>query len=777
MPQDTNWHKIIGTNCLEQENHIQSLPELALQYGTINQEQFKQIHQLSLQKQQKGESEDFSELLISQRFATSYQVGLLKLIQEYLILKKRGEAFGKIAVEKGFATKQDVQKALEQQRQEFKRARIKKMIGDILVESRVITVRQKSIILKEQTFLDSRADRIFSQESPEIITEPKPEQEKDTKLDKTVPLSAYEKQFLQTKVLDQEFAARVIEKKLASRREVSVAQKIQEDAFEEESKIRILGDIMVELNQITEDEKKQVLNEQNRLGIQEKRALDSGIRVLISQDQMEAKIEIGPDQDKITLKDLKSALEKKGVLYGIYPDAVLQCHLDMGNRSFIAARQDYTTALIKEKKVIYHFDTSRIDTEKKDKGATLAEQHLGSEAHVKKSVLGSNLEQKNGSVSGFRCGAGTRLSKDKTKVFAGKTGFPSLSIDKKLFIHPDINVLEDADLRYGALEKYANLNISGVLTGAYPVTAGEITAREIRGANINAIGNITARIGITDSFIQAQGDIHASYIHNAILFTFGNIYIENEIIDSKIYSSGMISAPGCRVIASDLFGKKGVELAGVGSERTRSCVVGAGTEHHLLEITKNIQSDIQSVRQELDDLTEEKQEHNRFASKTFQKMVELKIFHDRAKKKKQWLTEEFKLNKDSYSKRKLKNIATLVNNFQNRMEASLSALKELNEIKKGYEKKKRALEKNIAALTPKVQRKISKLETDQLAFYEWARKQDNFSDIKIHGSVCQGTLFKGVYSSMEMKQDRHSIFLCEKKVSENNFELVIQKKE
>ncbi len=758
---------------MEQENQIQSLPQLALQYGTINQEQFKQINQLALRKQQKGESEDFAELLINQRFATSYQVGLLKLIQEYLILKKRGEAFGKIAVEKGYATRQDVEKALELQRQEFKRAKIKKMIGDILVESRVITVRQKNIILKEQTYLDSQADNIFSQDSPEQKLEHKAASEQD----KAVSLSAYEKQFLQIKVLDQEFAARVVEKKLASRRDVSVAQKIQEDAFEEENKIRILGDIMVELNQITEDEKKQLLDEQKRLGSQEKRELDTGIRVLISPDQMEAKIEIVPDKQKITLEDLKTALEKKGVLYGVYPDAILQCHLDMGNTSFIAARQDYSTALIKEKKVEYHFDITCIDTEKKDKGATLAEQHLSSEAHVKKSVLGKNLEQKNGSVSGFRCGTGTRLSKDKTKVFAGKTGFPSLSIEKKLFIHPEINVLEDADLRYGALEKYANLNISGVLTGAYPVTAGEVTAREIRGANIHAIGNITARIGITDSFIQAQGDIHATYVHNATLHTFGNIYIENEIIDSKIYCSGMISAPSCRVISSDLFGKKGVELAGAGSERTRSCVICAGTEHHILEIAKNIQSDIQSIRQQIDDLTEEKQEQNRFANKTFQRMVELKIFHDRAKKKKQWLTDEFKLNKDSYSKRKLKNIAALVNNFQNRMETSLSTLKELNEIKKGYEKKRTAVEKKIASLQPKVERTLKELETDLFAFYEWARKQDNFSSIIIHGAVCQGTRFKGVYSSMEIKNDRQSISLFEKKVSKNNFELLVQKKE
>lgn len=137
---------------MEREKQILSLPELARQYGTITAEQFKQINQLYSRKQQQEDSVDWAELMLKQRFATIYQVGLLKLIQEYMILKKRGEEFGKIAIEKGFATSEDVNKALEFQKKEFKRAKIKKLIGDILVESRVITVKQKNTILKEQTF-------------------------------------------------------------------------------------------------------------------------------------------------------------------------------------------------------------------------------------------------------------------------------------------------------------------------------------------------------------------------------------------------------------------------------------------------------------------------------------------------------------------------------------------------------------------------------------------------------------------------------------------------
>ena len=347
---------------MEQSNQNLSLPALALQYGTISNEQYTHINHLYSLKQKKNHTLDFDQLLLSQNFATQYQVGLLKLIQEYLIIKKRGEEFGKIAVEKGLATQEDVNKALEYQKKEFKRAKIKKLIGDILVESRVITIKQKNAILKEQTFLDTQAEKIFaSYQSNET------DQYNDQKIDKEINLSRYEKQFLQIKALDQDFAANVIEKKIASEREVKIAQKIQEESFEEEKKIHILGDIMVELNYLTEKQKNIVLKEQERIKGIDKNVIDSAIHVSISQDQMEARINIKKDVELTSLQDIKQALKTKGIKFGIYPDAILQCNLDMKNNTFIAAKQDFSLELIKAKKAFYHFDTSKIDTEAKKK--------------------------------------------------------------------------------------------------------------------------------------------------------------------------------------------------------------------------------------------------------------------------------------------------------------------------------------------------------------------------------------------------------------------------
>ena len=344
-----------------------------------------------------------------------------------------------------------------------------------------------------------------------------------------------------------------------------------------------------------------------------------------------------------------------------------------------------------------------------------------------------------------------------------------------MYIHPLINVLEDADLKYGPLEIYANLNISGVLTGAYPVSAGEINAKEIRGARIEAIGSVRSQIGITDSIISVQGNIHAKYLHNCRIETFGNVYIENEIIDSQILCSGKIDSGQCRVISSTLYAKKGIVLAGVGNHKTKGCILGAGTEHHILEKARQINIEVRNVSRQLDDLKEQKDEQDHYAKKTFQKMIELKIFHDRAKNKKQKLANEFKKKKDSFKKKKLKNIVQLINNFEERMVYSVSSLKKLNKTKKKYEKEKTILEKKIKSLEPKIKREISQLQIDLFSFFEWTRKQENIPKIKINKKAFPGTILKGVFSSLEIKKDLNHFSVFEKQHLKTEFKMVVQK--
>ncbi len=757
---------------VEQSNQIPNIAELALQYGTINTEQFHHLQKLYALKQKENSSISLGQLMLNLNFATQYQVGLLKLIEDYLIIKKQGEVFGRIAIEKGFATEEEIEKALEHQKKEFRRAKLKKLIGDILVESGVITVKQRNSILMEQTFLDTQVEKILS-ETPPDGNMPAPEIPAIIEKD----ISEYEKKFLQIKALDREFSARVIEKGFATDSQIRIAQRAQEEAFEKENRIQALGDFMVRFKFMSEEQKNIVLKEQQRLEGIIQTEENTDLTVSISKDKMEAAVKINKNIEKLSFQDIHHALRSRGIKFGIYPDAILQGNLDMKNSEFIAATQAFSLDLIKNRKVSYSFNTGKIDAQEKRMGATLAEQSFGSEPHIKKDIFGNSLEQTKDHHLYFRCASGTRLSDDQTKIFAGKTGFPSLSAERKLYIHPAISILEDVDLRHGPLEPYANLKISGMLTGStYPVTAGDLYVKEIRDARVDAIGTVRSEFGITNSFISAQGDVHAKYLHNCRVETFGNIFIENEIIDSEVFSSGKIDSKQCRVVSSTLFAKKGIDLSGVGgSNRATACIIGAGTEHHILEKAEGLNREIKEICLPLDELKLKKDEQDKNANKIFQKMIELKLFHDRAKNKKAALSNEFKKKKDSANKEELKNIVTLVQAFEKRMEDALGSLKELNDAKKKFDKESNLLYQKIKKLEPDIEKRVFELKTDMLALFEWAKKQESRSNIKIRKQAFSGTIFKGVYSSLTIEIELTDFSVTEKQKTSAEFELVIEK--
>jgi len=157
-------------------------------------------------------------------------------------------------------------------------------------------------------------------------------------------------------------------------------------------------------------------------------------------------------------------------------------------------------------------------------------------------------------------------------------------------------------------------------------------------------------------------------------------------------------------------------------------------------------------------------------------MVELKIFHDRAKIKKLKLSNEFKKKKDSVTKEELKNIVILVQAFEKRMEDAISSLKELNETKKNFDKESDLFQKKIKKLEPGIEKKVSELNIDMLAIFEWARKQESHSCIKIKKQAFAGTIFKGVYSSLAIETELTNFSVVERQNS-TSFSLFIHKPE
>lgn len=641
-------------------DNIPTLPDLALKYGTISKDQHDYLIKLFTFKKERV---DYEALLRDEGMATPYQLGLLKLIQEYQIIRKSGEEFGKIAIGKGLATDVDINQALKMQKKEFKKSRQKKLIGDILVETRILTTKQKDLILKEQA-LFTKHDYGLSRE-------------------KNKPSEIAEE----------------------GRGQSPVKQ------FE--------------------------------------------ISIIVSSDSMTAWLERGaPDETAITLEQIKNAVMADGIVNGVYPDPFIQCFLDAGVDKFPVARVERYDFLMPQNRFFVYIIGENGKPLEKKQGEVLIEQADASLKTQIKNVYGESVPPAAGNDFPVRCGGNTRWSRDKLKILAAKPGRPSFSAAQKVFVHPVVHVLEDADYRYGPIDPYADLSVSGTITGAYPVTTGKLSAGEIRGANIDAIGDIHIRVGITDATIRAEGDLHVRYVHNSIIETFGNVYVENEIIDAQIRCGGKFESPKCRVISSRIYAKGGVVLSGVGSERSKPSTIVAGGEHLAIARSVTILDKMNDIYSKLEILKEEKQDRAFQAEKIFQKMIELKTFHDKAKKKKDALLSEHDKKKGHINKKILTNIQKLILSYDRQMNSSLASLKTMNDSKKEHDTFVEELENKIAVFTTQVEKEILSHEKTLFAYLEKAKEKIGDANIDVKGKAYAGTVLGGVYQSLSISDDK-----------------------
>ncbi len=751
----------------EHSEHMPTLAELALKYGTITKDQYIHINQLVDSRKAKGKAAKYSEMLLEQNMATSYQIDLLILIRDYHIIRCQGEAFGKIAIAKGFATEKDIQNALEIQKKEFKKSKLKKLMGEILVENEVITAAQKERILKEQILLDQKNKEAIK--TIQAVTD-------NTEVVSHISLPEAEANFLRVKGLDMEFSAALIEKGLASEADIEQARHTQEEIFKKRSVIKILGDILVSMEVITTAQKNIILEAQGR---QIEKNLEEdvipAVQVFPTEDGMAAWLELTPKKDSnISIADIKSRLAKEGIIEGIYSDILLRCWLEDHHTRFPVARQDFSEILKDARRLESLFHINLSETGEKRNGDLLVRQAPEWHRIKRVNIYGKETMIESPLDFTINCGAGTRLSKDKASIVAAKTGVPRLSALRSLFIHPIINVLEDVDQRYGEVEAYANLVVSGTITGAYPVTAGDIRAREIRGGVIEAIGGVKTSVGMTDATIKAQGDVHARYLHNCRIETYGNVYVENEIFDSNIRCSGKLDSPACRIINSNIYAKQGVCILGAGSEKTRPCKIIAGGEQHIVAVANALNLEMQSVSRQLEDIKNEYDGQKSAAAKLFQKMAALKNFHDRAKEKKKGLAKAFKKNKERPKKSQTQNVLVLISQFDKRMEKAIVTLKELNKNKKSYDATALALKKQIKRLEPKIEKKKLGLAQQLFAALELSRSGENNPEIEIKGKAWKGTVVGGAYSYHTLDQNQKGVCATEISGRDGSYTINIQ---
>jgi hypothetical protein len=145
---------------ISQDDSYSVIGKLAVKYKLVNDEQVKKALSIQAKEERAGRKLLLGEILVAQRMISETQLEFLFSIQNMVETRRREGKFGAIAISEGFTTRDEINKALEEQNRIFKETKTIKLIGDILVESKMLTKDQRNAVLKRQ----KRFEKITSAE-------------------------------------------------------------------------------------------------------------------------------------------------------------------------------------------------------------------------------------------------------------------------------------------------------------------------------------------------------------------------------------------------------------------------------------------------------------------------------------------------------------------------------------------------------------------------------------------------------------------------------------
>jgi len=127
------------------------LGRLIVKYQYASERQVRAALDFQAKGREDGKEKPLGEILVMKGVVSQNQLSCLLSIQQLLEAREVDRRFGMIALRNGFATQQQVDAALAEQKKLFMATKSVKRIGDLLVESGVISQEQRDAILAGQS--------------------------------------------------------------------------------------------------------------------------------------------------------------------------------------------------------------------------------------------------------------------------------------------------------------------------------------------------------------------------------------------------------------------------------------------------------------------------------------------------------------------------------------------------------------------------------------------------------------------------------------------------
>lgn len=580
---------------------------------------------------------------------------------------------------------------------------------------------------------------------------------------------------IETRLLDRELAKMMVDREVASRKDIDRAFRKQLNNFEDSGVAMLLGDILVESEIISQEIRDEIMSAQDRTG-KRKSSIDESsqfssefgafVDLQISEDRVQVWIRVPKTvQGTTDVEPVKQLIKKRGIKHGIVADMDIRNFLKNctdPHEKFVVA-QGKAPSVGKPAEIIYHFNvqsdeagiinedgsidfTSRGDSPFVKRGQLLAEKKPMEQPKSGIDVFGETLLVGDVDDVPLEGGDGVELSEDGLKLKATITGQPSIDIKGIISVLESFTVNGDVDFKTGNINFNGNVIVKGTVKEGFLVECEELTANEINGGIIRIKGDLKVSNGIVNSDIQTQGSVQAKFLNKVKLYGYGDMMITREIMESYVAISGALNNEAGRITACTIAARKGMSLKQIGTEKSEYSTIKAGADDHIRWIAEKYETQVEEKQKELDLTIAKKMDldesynalHVDIANQTFaqekitKKMdfLENKIGDVKSKDEKATIVKE------------LKELELTVQQADDRIKAIFEEQDIVQQGSNDCEKKIETLNEDIKVINNEKDSLISRFE-----------REDAIPELKVNKRVYTGTRITGTQASMIIKQD------------------------
>ncbi|MCG8639653.1 MAG: FapA family protein [Desulfobacterales bacterium] len=577
---------------------------------------------------------------------------------------------------------------------------------------------------------------------------------------------------IETRLLDRELAKIMLNREIASKKDIDRAFRKQLNNFEDSGVAQLMADILVESQIISPETRDEVMALQDRSST--KRPDESSqfssefgafVDLQISENKVQAWIRVPKAaQGSTDIQPIKDLIKKRGITYGIVEDLEIRRFLKEctdPHEKFVVAN-GIEPSVGKPARIEYHFNTQAstagvvkedgsIDfTERGDspfvrRNQLLAEKHPVEQPKSGMDIFGETLLVGDVDDVPLEGGDGTELSEDGLTLKAAITGQPAIDGKGVIRVLESFTVNGDVDFKTGNINFNGNVIVKGAVKEGFTVECDSLTANEINGGIIRIRGDLNVSNGVVNSDIQTQGSVRAKFLNKVRVYGYEDMMITREIMESRIAISGSLNNETGRITASVIAARKGMSVKQIGTDKAEYSTVKAGTDDHIQWIGERYDARIEKNQRELDLAVAEKIEYDSVYNAYHVDIANQTFAQEKVAKKMDFLENripEAKEEEKAAIQKELKELEITIQKADERIKA---IFQEQDLAQQQAAECERQIEE--------ISSRIKAVEDEKLTIIGRLEKDEAVAEFKINKRIYTGTRIMGAEASMILKQD------------------------